>query len=241
MDDVKALTERLLDVAGRTAANEVLRAPCVWCGYSGEGYYQPGTHKPSCPWHCVGGLADRIDVWRSVALAALAAPRPSGEREAPASGERPVQSNDDEVICPACVHQFRAIPVNVQQQIAALTAQLADRDGQLQAAHDALDKLTSGVGAGYRLDRRITEALEAAQRERDENEGAFKVWRRRAEQAEAEATALREALAALRPRHSCPSCDLEDDERARIGGWNEAIAMVSALLVGQPPTGGQTT
>lgn len=30
--------------------------------------------------------------------------------------------NDDEVICPACAHQFRAIPVNVQSQLAAPAA-----------------------------------------------------------------------------------------------------------------------
>jgi len=28
--------------------------------------------------------------------------------------------NDDEVICPGCVHQFRAIPVNVQKELARL-------------------------------------------------------------------------------------------------------------------------
>lgn len=28
--------------------------------------------------------------------------------------------NNDEVICPKCVHQFRAIPVNVQAEISAL-------------------------------------------------------------------------------------------------------------------------
>lgn len=31
--------------------------------------------------------------------------------------------NNDEVICPNCVHQFRAIPVNVQARIAELEAE----------------------------------------------------------------------------------------------------------------------
>ena len=35
------------------------------------------------------------------------------------------QPNFDEVICPKCVHQFRAIPVNVQEELAALREQLA--------------------------------------------------------------------------------------------------------------------
>lgn len=33
--------------------------------------------------------------------------------------------NNDEVICPNCVHQFRAIPVNVQDDLAAANAKLA--------------------------------------------------------------------------------------------------------------------
>lgn len=34
-----------------------------------------------------------------------------------------MEANNDEVICPACVHQFRAIPVNVQAEIAALRSE----------------------------------------------------------------------------------------------------------------------
>ena len=34
-----------------------------------------------------------------------------------------IEANYDEVICPNCVTQFRAIPVNVQDQIIALTAE----------------------------------------------------------------------------------------------------------------------
>lgn len=30
-----------------------------------------------------------------------------------------IEANNDEVICPNCVHQFRAIPVNVQKELAA--------------------------------------------------------------------------------------------------------------------------
>ena len=35
------------------------------------------------------------------------------------------QPNFDEVICPKCVHQFRGIPVNVQEELSALRGQLA--------------------------------------------------------------------------------------------------------------------
>ena len=34
--------------------------------------------------------------------------------------------NNDEVICPNCCHQFRAIPVNVQTRIAKLEEALRD-------------------------------------------------------------------------------------------------------------------
>jgi chromosome segregation ATPase len=36
------------------------------------------------------------------------------------------EANNDEVICPNCVHQFRAIPINVQDDIESLREQLAD-------------------------------------------------------------------------------------------------------------------
>ena len=71
------------------------------------------------------------------------------------------EANYDEVICPNCVTQFRAIPVNVQNEIAVLKAERdeyaacadtmaaahkVERDALKEAARlalDALDKSTS--------------------------------------------------------------------------------------------------
>jgi len=39
-----------------------------------------------------------------------------------------IESNNDEVICPNCVTQFRAIPVNVQTEIADLKETIAQPD-----------------------------------------------------------------------------------------------------------------
>lgn len=36
-----------------------------------------------------------------------------------------IEANYNEVICPGCMHQFRAIPVNVQSRIVALEAEVA--------------------------------------------------------------------------------------------------------------------
>lgn len=36
-----------------------LAAPCRWCGYNGENYWQAGTHAKTCPWLLVGGEAAR--------------------------------------------------------------------------------------------------------------------------------------------------------------------------------------
>jgi len=36
-----------------------LDAPCIFCGYKGEGYWQKGTHLPDCPFVDIGGEADR--------------------------------------------------------------------------------------------------------------------------------------------------------------------------------------
>lgn len=36
-----------------------LEPPCQWCGFSGAGYWQPGTHATTCPWYAWGGKAER--------------------------------------------------------------------------------------------------------------------------------------------------------------------------------------
>lgn len=40
---------------------ELLEAPCIFCEYNGEGYYQPNTHSSYCPWSLIGGIDDRIN------------------------------------------------------------------------------------------------------------------------------------------------------------------------------------
>lgn len=43
----------------------------------------------------------------------------AGQGEVAAAAPTPMIQNKDEVICPNCTHQFRAIPVNVQAELAA--------------------------------------------------------------------------------------------------------------------------
>ncbi len=54
----------LLEAAQRADLGDcnglLLDAPCLWCGYNGEGYWQPTTHEPTCPWHNVGGRFNRV-------------------------------------------------------------------------------------------------------------------------------------------------------------------------------------
>lgn len=56
------------------------------------------------PIHCL--LLDYVDADR--AMRAQPAPVAQGDAQ-------PMQPSDDDVICPSCSHQFRAIPVNVQK------------------------------------------------------------------------------------------------------------------------------
>ena len=59
-----ARQEALREAAERLGvgdANGLLEAPCLWCGYNGEGYYQAGTHGQSCPWNTIGGCDERLD------------------------------------------------------------------------------------------------------------------------------------------------------------------------------------
>lgn len=36
-----------------------LDAPCAFCGYNGDGYWQRETHTRECPWYYVGGRDER--------------------------------------------------------------------------------------------------------------------------------------------------------------------------------------
>ncbi len=60
----EARQEALREAAERLGvgdSNGLLAAPCLWCGYNGEGYYQAGTHGQSCPWNTIGGCDERLD------------------------------------------------------------------------------------------------------------------------------------------------------------------------------------
>jgi len=46
--------------------NDLLEAPCIFCGYDGPDYWQGGTHRQECPWHGVGGEAERREALRGV-------------------------------------------------------------------------------------------------------------------------------------------------------------------------------
>ncbi len=59
-----ARQEALREAAERLGvgdSNGLLAAPCLWCGYNGEGYYQAGTHGQLCPWNTIGGCDERLD------------------------------------------------------------------------------------------------------------------------------------------------------------------------------------
>lgn len=80
------------------------------------------------------------------------------------------EANYDEVICPNCVTQFRAVPVNVQNELKALAAQLE----RLQYEVDAIpaikeerDDLSSRYETASRLVTSLSEALAKSLKERD--------------------------------------------------------------------------
>lgn len=47
-------------------SKDILDAPCAFCGYNGDGYWQPGTHRHGCPWENRGGHDERQSALRSV-------------------------------------------------------------------------------------------------------------------------------------------------------------------------------
>ena len=71
------------------------------------------------------------------------------------------ESNNDHVICPNCVHQFRAIPVNVQAEIDELRAYIGDLP---EAQNDLLKINKANMGVIDELRARVAE-LEQGMRE----------------------------------------------------------------------------
>lgn len=70
--DLAALLERLQPWFGEySLAKDILSAPCLWCGYKGDGYWQEGNHAEPCPWRHLGGLGERIDSVQGLIAAAL--------------------------------------------------------------------------------------------------------------------------------------------------------------------------
>ena len=122
--------------------------------------------------------------------------------------------NNDEVICPKCVHQFRAIPVSVQAELAALREELAEAKQE----NERLNKWADGFTDIHLRERQTGDALvkekilraEAAEKqlaeakrlcllaedEREQYHGAAIQEKAKREQAEAR------ALAALREHFS---------------------------------------
>lgn len=52
-----------------------------------------------------------------------------------------IEANYDEVICPKCVHQFRAIPVNVQTELREMEKQIEKLVIDRHTLMVALDKI----------------------------------------------------------------------------------------------------
>lgn len=86
-------------------------------------------------------------------------------------------------------------------------------------ARQATEALRSEKAAHADTNAMLTASLMDAERERDENEGAFRVWRRRCEEAERQRDALAEALRKVLPymRVDTPNaCEAFDTARALL-------------------------
>ena len=62
------LDEALKRCADYHGDDALLDAPCIFCGYSGQGYWQSGTHNENCRWRNIGGFKERRAALTSVAL-----------------------------------------------------------------------------------------------------------------------------------------------------------------------------
>lgn len=62
------LDEALKRCADYHGDDALLDAPCIFCGYSGQGYWQSGTHNENCRWRNIGGFNGRRAALTSVAI-----------------------------------------------------------------------------------------------------------------------------------------------------------------------------
>ena len=49
-----------------------------------------------------------------------------------------IEPNNDEVICPECCHQFRAIPVNIQHELTTANERISELEAGLAAEREVL-------------------------------------------------------------------------------------------------------
>lgn len=49
-----------------TTQDKLISAPCVFCNYAGPEYWQTHTHHHLCPWHDIGGMAERREALPAV-------------------------------------------------------------------------------------------------------------------------------------------------------------------------------
>lgn len=133
--------------------------------------------------------------------------------EPPATDAR---SNDDEVICPNCIHQFRAVPVNVQDQLQRQAREIADWKRKYGDANEW----------GLRNAAAWKERAERAEAERD-------VWKDKAEtrgREGCEARAERDALRADAERYRKVRDLMTHEHSGPHVGWTLGV-----LLSGDDP------
>ena len=124
------------------------------------------------------------------------------------------EPNPDEVICPACTHQFRAIPENVQAQLWAKREPLSDEqiDAALQTDPAMILALMSGAMTV----------------------GEFKAALRRLARA-AERAAYERAAQIVKPKSprpcDCDACDCGNSgDLSAVIQWDEATMLAAAIL-----------
>jgi len=77
----------------------LLDAPCVFCGYYGEGFYQSNTHKPECPWRSLGGSVEREESVRTAIRTVMAE---NAKLRAALEQVEWVWETREEYYCPSC-------------------------------------------------------------------------------------------------------------------------------------------
>jgi chromosome segregation ATPase len=143
---------------------DLLNAPCLCCGYNGQGYWQPKTHSEKCPWYEIGGMSEREEALSQI-IPNLLGHEQSAQIQSLKAELEEARSKEDQTAeqlldaLDSLEENERRYKVDVSRLEAQIT-QLETEIGGLKSLHkqwqealDAQERFIKGIQTNIRLAR----------------------------------------------------------------------------------------